>query len=268
MTYLPPLPSGTYTAWMTLQRTATKQREVHANQASMKRDEAYFRENIGKVKSAEDLVKDRRLLSVALGAFGLEGDINNRYFIKKVLEDGILDSKALGHRLQDKRYLALATAFNFPKDAAPSTSISTFADKILPDWKERSFELAVGEVNNNLRLAMNAQREIAALAKKDMGEAASWYTIMGQTPLRQIFETAFNLPTSFGLLNVERQKDILSQKASAYFGDSSVKQFSDPEKLDKLLKTYLLKSQVAEIQTGMSGANAALTLLTQASARR
>lgn len=45
----------------------------------IRNDEAYFRAKIGSVKTAEQLVSDRRLLKVALGAFGLEADINNRF---------------------------------------------------------------------------------------------------------------------------------------------------------------------------------------------
>ena len=40
------------------------------------------------MKSAADLVADRRLLKVALGAFGLEGEIDKKAFIRKVLEEG------------------------------------------------------------------------------------------------------------------------------------------------------------------------------------
>lgn len=268
MTYLPPLGSGGYLGWMTLQRTSATQREVHAKQPQMQREEQYFRENIAKVKTAEDLVKDRRLLSVALGAFGLQDDINNRFFIKKVLEEGFTDPKALANRLQDKRYLELAKAFSFGGTAAPLNTVSGFADKIIPQWKDRRFEAAVGQVDGTLRLAMNAQREVALLAQKDLSDSAGWYTIMGQRPLRQVFETVFNLPTAFALLDVEKQRDTLMQKAAATFGDSSVAQFSDPEKLDKLLRSYLLKSEMQQNQTTLAGGSVALTLLTQAAARR
>ncbi len=48
---------------------------------------AYFEANIGKVETAADLVGDRRLLKVALGAFGMDGEIDKRAFLRKVLEE-------------------------------------------------------------------------------------------------------------------------------------------------------------------------------------
>lgn len=267
MSYIPALPAGGYLGWLTLKRTATAQQTTFANQARIKRDEAYFRENIGSITSAEALVADRRLLSVALGAFGLEADINNRYFIRKVLEGGSLDPNALAARLSDKRYLDLSSTFDFADLEIPSTQISDFADKILAKWKERGFEAAVGTVDNSLRLALNAQREIVRIANQDVTEATRWYTVMGQRPLRQVFETAFGLPTAFGLLDVERQKTILTQKAQAVFGDGGVEQFADPAKLENLLRRYLLRAQAAEMPSSLPGSTA-LSLLTQAAARR
>jgi hypothetical protein len=59
-------------------------------------------------------VGDRRLLEVALGAFGLDDDIRNRFFIRKVLEEGTTSpSRRFANRLSDKRYLALAETFGF-----------------------------------------------------------------------------------------------------------------------------------------------------------
>ena len=40
----------------------------------LKRDTEYFQEKISSITSAEELVSDRRLLTVALGAFGLQDD--------------------------------------------------------------------------------------------------------------------------------------------------------------------------------------------------
>lgn len=268
MSYLPALPGGGYLGWITLKRTAQAQKAVYANQSRIKREEAYFREKIGGVKTAEALVADRRLLSVALGAFGLEDDINNRAFIRKVLQDGTLTEGALSTRLSDKRYAALSSAFGFGDFTTPNTVMSDFANRILKQWKERGFEVAVGEVDQSLRLAMNAEREVTALANRNISDSARWYGVMGQRPLRQVFETVFSLPTAFGLLDIERQQQILRQKANAMFGDEGVGQFADPAKMEKLVQTYLIKTQSAQAQASYQPGQTALTLLSQMSARR
>ena len=69
MTYTPVIPATGYAGWALLKRTLAKQTDSFVKSPEIKRDEDYFRANIGKITTAEDLVKDRRLLNVALGAF-------------------------------------------------------------------------------------------------------------------------------------------------------------------------------------------------------
>ena len=65
MSFTPVIPFSGYSGWKFLEKTGAKQKASFEQSAQMKRDEAYFREKIGSVKTAADLVKDRRLLSVA-----------------------------------------------------------------------------------------------------------------------------------------------------------------------------------------------------------
>lgn len=266
MTFVPAVPVGGYAGWAMLKRTAPAQKAAFSGQAALQRDEAYFREAIAKVQSAEDLVKDRRLLKVALGAFGLEADIDNRFFIRKVLEEGTLKEGALALKLSDRRYRDLSAAFGFGDFGTARIRISDFPDRILAAWKERGFEAAVGQVNESLRLAMNAEREITRIAASNQSDDARWFTLMGQRPLRQVLETAFGLPTSFGTLDIDKQKDILQQKARAAFGDDRASQFADPERMQALIKRYLLRAQVNEV-TAMAPSSVALTLVSQLATR-
>ena len=98
---------------------------------ALKRDTEYFRENIGRVETAEDLVSDRRLMSVALGAFGLQDDIDNRYFIRKVLEEGTTNKKTLANRFADKRYKELSEAFGFGPGKFLKVGTTDFVDDIV-----------------------------------------------------------------------------------------------------------------------------------------
>ena len=90
MSYTPAIPLSGYAGWAFLKRTMPTQQASFNAAPQNKRDEDYFREKIGTINTAEQLVNDRRLLRVALGAFGLDKDINNKFFIQKVLQDGTL----------------------------------------------------------------------------------------------------------------------------------------------------------------------------------
>lgn len=245
MTYSVTLPLSGYAGWNFLKRTQEKQQALLASNPVQQRDEIYFRDKIAAINTAEELVADRRLLRVALGAFGLESDINNKFFIKKVLESNTLESTSLANKLSDKRYKEFASAFGFGTFSTPNTKISTFPDTIVAKFQAQSFENSVGEANGSLRIALYAERTLPELAAKNQSDATKWYTVIGSEPLRSLFQTAFNLPTSFGTLDIDQQLSTLQKKAKSTFGSSSLSQFADTALMDKLIKNYVVRAEVS-----------------------
>jgi Protein of unknown function (DUF1217) len=266
VTLQPIILSGGYTGWTFLKRTGSSQTALLAAQPEAKRDAQYFRDKIGSINTAEQLVNDRRLLKVALEAFGLEGDLNNKYFIRKVLEDGTLKEGTLSSKLADKQYQKLSAAFGFGDFSVPRSKISDFADKILTARNERAFETAVGTQDNALRLALNARRELADMAGKGGSDSTQWFRIMGNSPLRQVFEKGLGLPTSTGKLNLDRQLGLFRTKAETLFGSSTVAQFKDPAKVETLIRRFLLRTEADAVSAQSSPGAAALQMLTQTNA--
>jgi hypothetical protein len=89
---------------------------------------------------------------------------------------------------------------------------------------------------------------------------------MGNPPLRKIFETAFGLPTSFGLLDVDKQRDIFREKARKLLGDSSLAVFRESENIDKMLRTFFVRKQISESSEAGVPGTTALTLLRNSAA--
>ncbi|MGB4827884.1 MAG: DUF1217 domain-containing protein [Paracoccaceae bacterium] len=261
MTFQPVIPFGGFAGWAFLKRTMTTQQAALQASSTNQRDEAYFREKIGKIETADDLVSDRRLLRVALTAYGLEGDINNKAFIRKVLEDGTLKEGALSGRLANKQYEKFSAAFGFGDFSVPRSQLSDFADKTLALYQARQFESAVGEQNNGFRLALNTERELGSLAAKSGSEDTKWFTVMGNAPLRQTFQTALGLPSSFASIDLDQQLSVLKSRAESLFGDDSISQFTDPDKMTKLVRTYLARSEISNIASPTASASVALQLL-------
>lgn len=261
MSFQPVVLGGGLAGWRFLERTLDKQAESFAKTAPMVRDESHFREKIGEVKSVDDLVTDRRLMTVLLGAFGLSGDINNRFFIRKVLEEGAEAPRALANRLADKRYLAMAEAVGFIDGAPPNDRAPDFADRIIEAYRAQSFEVAVGQQDPDMRFALGLKRDLAALASKAGSDNAKWYTLMGTPPLRKVFDTAFGLPGSFGALDLDRQLSVYQARAQSMFGDSKLSQFTDPEKIEALTTRFLVRAQLTAVQTDTSPAAFALQML-------
>lgn len=266
MTFQPVIPFGGYAGWAFLKRTMASQQAVQQAAPATQREEAYFRDRIGKIGTAADLVADRRLLGVALAAYGLEGDINNKAFIQKILEGGTLTEGSLANRLANKQYQKFAADFGFGDYTVPRTRMSDFADKTLALYRTRQFETAIGTQNNDFRIALNAEREIQTLAATNSSETVKWLTVLGTAPLRQAFQTALGLPSSFASIDLDKQLTMIQSKARATFGDSSISQFSDPAKLEKLVRSYIVRAELGTATSGTTAATTALQLL--ASLRR
>lgn len=268
MSFTPVLPFGGFNGWAFLQRTKADQQAVFDRTPQNQRLADHARERLASVGSAEELVSDRRLLTVALGAFGLDEEINNRFFIRKVLESPRDDEKALANRLSDKRFQKLSQAFGFGEAGGPPPRSADFAEKLVTAWQTRSFEIAVGESDNTMRLAMNAERELGELAASTSGKNVLWYTIMGNPPLRTVFEGALNLPTSFGRLPVERQLDDLKTRARRMFGSDEVAQFADPAKREALVRKFILRSEAQATATNINPMSQSALMLLQTGIKR
>ncbi len=265
MLFQPVIGLGGLSGWIILQRTETRQREIFDQSPALERDVDYFRENIQTAKSAKDLVSDRRLLSVALGAFGLDEEIDKRAFIQKILEDGTENSDAFANRLNEPRYLALAEAFSYGNiDGGSKIFLNDFAEDIIARHKVRAFDRAVGEVDNDARLALNFRREISDIASEDSSEETVWFRIMGQQPIREVIATAFNLPQEVSQLDVDRQREVFEDKAARVLGTSDPAILADPEVIDDVLRRFFLVRQTQNGPTSSTPGFSALTLLQNA----
>lgn len=260
MTYTPIIPATGYAGWKLLNRTMDKQKATFVASAEIQRDEEYFRAKIGTITTAEELVSDRRLMKVALGAFGLDADIDNKYFIRKVLEEGTLASDSLANKLADKTYLKFSEAFGFGDFSVPRTALSDFADEILGKYETRQFEVAVGDSDESLRLALSIQRELPDLAAGTTSNNARWYSIIASSSLSTVMQSALGLPTSIESLDVDQQLEIYKEKAEAVFGTSDVSELAEADNLERVVRLYLVRTQI-DSATSATGSSIALQLL-------
>lgn len=259
--FTPVLQGTGLVAWRFLQRTYDTQLETYNQSAQLTRVVDHFADKIGTVQSAEDLVSDRRLVEVALGAFGLQDDIDNRFFIRKILEEGTTNEDALANRFSDKRYQEFSAAFGLGPGETPKLNEPGFVENIVARFQANSFEVATGQQDESMRIALFAQRELPDLAIEEVSNDTKWFTIMGQPPLRAIFEKAFNLPGSFGQVDIDQQLTVFKQRSREVFGTDSVSQFSDAALIEDLVTKYVVRSQLDAFNRATSSAAIALTLL-------
>jgi len=260
----PSAPIGGIAGWRFMQRTQESQMEAFAATPALDRELAYFKENISKVESVDDLIGDFTLFKVALGAFGMEDKIADKFFFKKVLAEGSEADGAFALRLTDTAYREMSEAFGFGNAGGARVGESDFAQKITDAYQVRQFEKAVGESDSAMRLALNLEREVGKYANGEFPETVGWFQLMANTPLREVFETALGLPASIGSLDVDRQREIFQDANERVFGSRSMDVFQNPENVDKLLRNFFAQEQINSGPGPLTKGMGALTLMQNA----
>lgn len=261
MSFQPFVPTGGLAGWRFLQNTSESQRKAHGQGAVIERDLAYFRENIAKIDTAEQLVGNYRLLSVALEAFGLGDDVGSKFLIRRVLEGGTSSPDALANKLSDKRYRDLSRAFGFGDFPTPSSKIADFSERIEARYRDQKFEKDMGRSSETMRLALNAQRELPVLAGSTASNRTKWFTLMGTPPLRKVMETALGLPRSFATLPIDRQLTIFMERTQLMFGTNQISEFGRSDKVDKVLDRYAVLDGISGSGSAASVTSPALFIL-------
>lgn len=221
---------------------------------------AFFRESIGSVSDAQGLISSPRLYTYALVAFGLEDRAGSTGLIRRVLEQGTQSETALANVLGDARYVALAKAFEFDRQASLPMARSGAAEPILADYRQQGFEVAVGTVDEGLRMALNFERALPQLAESEASDRTKWFQVLGTTSLRRVFQSALGLPAGFSQIDIDTQVETLQEKMARRFGTESFAEMAEPEVLEKVIHSYLLQDQIQQSSSFDSG-QMALSLL-------
>lgn len=260
MTFAPSVPIGGYAGYKLFGRTLERQFAAFVKAPEVARELAYFRANIDKATSAGALVGDRRLLSVVLGAFGLDSEIAKRAIVRRVLEEPAHSRESFANRLGDPRWRAFARAVGFA-NGVPPLATRAAQERIAAQFAERAFERAVGEVDGDMRLALNFRREIRAIAESPAAGQSGWHQVLAQQPLRRVVEAAFGLPQALARLDVDRQRAILEEKSRALFGESSPAAFRDSVNVETMLRRFFATAASRQGAPPTGRGAAALALL-------
>ena len=265
MSYLPALPLTGYAGWNLLQRTDEAQRANFERSPEIQRDIAYFKENIAAADTPEKLVADRRLLKVALGAFGLDEKLPHRAYMRKVLAEGSENPEAFANKISDPSFAQMAKAFGYGNLAGTNVRLSDFAASITDAYQTRQYERAVGEVDDTMRLALNFKREMASYTSGS-STSVQWFKLMGNKPLREILETGLGLPSEIGnIKDVDRQQNLFRNAASKLFGSDDPAVMAQPENIETILRNYFARDAASRGPGPMTPGYGALTLLQNAS---
>lgn len=257
--FQPVIPLSGNTGWKFLQSTYDRQLGTLSNSPQVKADRSYLVEKFSKPLTTEAFLNDKRLMRVALTAFDLGGEEWKRGFISKVLKEAADPESTFLARLNNPQYTAFATAFkpvNGQITIAPET-----LDKIADSFNKATFETAVGNVDDSMRLALNYQSDIKGLMGNGSSEEAILFRLLGNVPVRTVLETALNLPQDIRKLPIETQADLLKSGLQKRLGINEITDLASPEKVEQMIKRFHALQAVNSGAASYSPAANALTLL-------
>lgn len=223
--------------YQSLSKTRDKQFGQFETRPLIEREAEYFMKEAKKVETIEDFLNNRRLMAVALSAFGMDEEINYMGRIKKVMSESIDDEKALMNRLVDPRFKEIATAFALGDLGTLKLETNSFLRGIVEKFKVNEFEKFLGEQNPALR-------EVEYF-KRNIGKVESTYNILGDKVLRSVVTFALQLPTEIALQSVDKQKELIDARLD--FED-----FQDPEFVDKFVRRFLILKDAELTQQGFA----------------
>lgn len=242
MPFSPAIPLTGLAGFRFLEQTQDRQRALFDRSPDLQREIDYFLDKATDITSAEELVGDRRALAVVLGAFGLDDDINKGAFIRKVLEEGTLDQRAFANRLVEPAYREMSAFLGFG-DTGGLLVFENTRLNLVDRFRERQFELAVGEVDLDMRLALNFRREAGEIAASSSTGNTGWLRMLGSPPLRQVLESALFLPSEFALIDLDQQIDEIADRAERIFGIEDPTDLQDDAVVDAMVDRFLVRQQ-------------------------
>lgn len=217
----------------------------------------HFALEIGFATNDIEVISDSRSLRFAMTAMGLESQSFDSFKAYRVLTG----EQKLGNSPLDEKWKDFRENFSFSQSNNNlRTEEDGFADKIIDEYVDNSFIEAVGEQDPDMRLALYFDKRIQEVLKEPKIDEFGWFAIAGETPLATVFQTVFGLPSTFGQLDVDKQKDIYERRSASVLGAKSFTGLADKDKRDSFIQEFMLKSA---FNNGLNGGNGndILTLL-------
>lgn len=214
-----------------------------AAEPTVARATQYYLANIGNVKSVDDLLNNNKLYTFVMTAFGLSDMMNAKGLICKVLEGGISSNTSLANTLNDPRYKALATAFNFAANGAAATQATSAQQGAVGNYVEQTLETDAGKQNQGVQMALYFQRMAPSIT--------SAYNILADKQLLSVVQTALGLSPTMSQEPIDTQATLLNKALK-------ISDLQNPAKLQKFIERFTATYDLKNATTQTAPATSAL----------
>jgi hypothetical protein len=218
--------------------------------AHVKAETDYYKANVGKLQSIDDLMADKRLLNYALTSYGFDPADENPAKIRQMLEGGVEEEGSPAKKSGDSRWIAFVSAFNFVEHGEETTTFSLALKPTVDKYMRQTLEENAGNTNEGVRLALYFERKAP--------EISNFYEVLADPALAKVVRTVLSLPDSFANADVDRQVKLYESKLD-------IEDLQDPDALKKLMTRFTSMWEISN-PSAPSTASLAASLIAPASA--
>lgn len=196
---------------------------LKAAEAPVALEIANYRERIGEIRSLDAFLADTRVFRFAMTAFGLEEMAFAKGYMRKVLAEGVSRPDAFAYRINDPRFEEFARTFDFERLGEETTRSPAVLEPVVQRYVRQSLEVAAGEENEGVRLALYFRRAAP--------EVSSVYGLLADPALAQVVRTALGLPDQMASAPIDRQVAAIDKRLD-------VASLRDPEALERMIVRF------------------------------
>ncbi len=192
-----------------------------SKQPQVQREIDYYLTHIKNIKSVDEFMANERVYRFAMEAAGLSDMIYAKAFMRKVLTEGVDSPDAFANKLADTRFREFAKRYNFARYGESATLFERTRQGAVDDYLRQKLEEDAGQTNEGVRLALYFRRKAPQIR--------SGYDILAEPALMKVAETIIGHSLARG--DIDRNAKLVEARLP-------IKDFKDPEKLEKFLQRF------------------------------
>lgn len=189
---------------------------------------SYYQENIQAVETVDDLLSDRGIIDVVIGAFGLDETVSDD-FLKQIFDSDLSDPKSFVNQQSSNKWAELLASFNFDSEGnLTRETLGTVQQRgetleTVNLYMRQTLEENEGESSEAVRLALYFERTAPTITDA--------YGIIADEALTEVFRTIFGYTDDFSNMDVDAQAKVINSQLE-------LSDLQDPKKLQRLIERY------------------------------
>jgi hypothetical protein len=189
---------------------------------------SYYQENIQGVETLDDLLSDRGIIDVVIGAYGLDETVTDD-FLKQIFNSDLSDPKSFVNQQSSKKWAELVASFNFDSEGnLTRETLGTIQQRgetleTVNLYMRQTLEENEGESSEAVRLALYFERTAPTITDA--------YEIIADEALTEVFRTIFGYTEDFANMDVDAQAKVINAQLE-------LSDLQDPKKLQRLIERY------------------------------